>query len=182
MNFLIQFATTSSAAEAETGIMNQLGIDLKMLVLQFIAFMILLLLLKKFVFPTFISIVDQRQKQIEDSRKMAEEAKEQAQSTEQEVAQLIKQARAEASEIVATAKSEADATLTQAEQKAKDRAELIVQQAHDDIQKDIAKARSALATETLELVALATEKVVGNEVAGKLGDDVIKRAVSEAKS
>lgn len=178
-NHLTQLAATEAASG---DVMGQLGIDWEMLVLQLIAFLILLFLLKKFVYPVLIGVVDERKKQVDESRKFAEEVKAQAQTTEDEVAKLMKQARIEASEIVATAKDEAQHALSQAETKAKERADAIVTQAQAQISKDIAKARQELQAETLELVALATEKVVGADVRGKLGDKVIERAVSEAKS
>ncbi len=182
MNSLIQFAATESSAHSDAGIFSQLGIDWKMLLFQLIAFLILLAVLKKFVYPSLIGIVDERQKQIDEGRKLAEEAKEQAKSTEDEVAKLMKEARSEAGAIVATAKDEASAAIAEAESKAKARSEAIVRQAQEQIDKDVAAAREALKSETLALVARATEKVVGKEVSGTLGDKVIERAVSEAKS
>lgn len=179
MNSLIQFAATEAASG---DIFGQLGIDWKTLILQLIAFLILLAVLSKFVFPALIKTVDERQKNIEEGRKMAEEAKEHAKSAEDDVAKLMKQARVEASAIVATAKDEANAVLSDTETKAKARADVIVKQAQEQIDKDINAARAALQSETLQLVALATEKIVGKEVSGKLGDKVIERAVSEAKS
>lgn len=182
MNSLIQFAATETAAHTDAGILTQLGIDAKMLVLQLIAFLVLLFLLNRFVYPALIGSVDARKEQIDESRKLAEEAKQHAQSVEEQVDKLMKEARAEASAIVTTAKDEANAAISDAEKKARARGETIVQQAQEQIDKDIAKARQALRSETLELVALATEKVVGSEVSGKLGDKVIERAVSEAKA
>lgn len=182
MNSFIQFAVTESASHSEAGIFTQLGIDWKMLILQLVAFLILLAVLRKFVYPPLMKVVDDRQKQIEDSRKLAEEVKAQAESTEDEVAKMMKEARREASAIVATARDEAGAAVADAETKAQERAESIVRQAREQIDKDIKKAREALQKDTLELVALATEKVVGAEVRGKIGDKVIERAVSEAKS
>lgn len=179
MNHLIQFAATEAASG---DIFSQLGIDWKTLLLQLVAFLVLLFVLKKFVFPSLINVVDERHAQIEESRTMAEQAKAHAETAEEEVAKLMKQARVEATDIVATAKDEASAAIAEAEMKAKARADVIVKQAQEQIDKDMIAAREALRTETLELVALATEKIVGKEVSGKLGDKVIERAVSEAKS
>ena len=178
-NHLLQFAATEAASG---DVMGQLGIDWQMLILQLIAFLILLFVLGKFVYPILIGAVDERKKQVDESRKFAEKAQAQAKSTEDEVARLMKEARAEASSIVATAKDEANNVVSEAEKKAKERTDAIVSQAQTQIDKDINAAKQALKSETLELVALATEKVVGKEVSGKLGDAVIERAVSEAKS
>lgn len=178
MNILTQLA---QAEAASGGVFGALGIDLQMLIFQAIAFIILVWLLGKYVYPIFIKVVDDRQAAIEASTTAAAEAEEKAAEAKVAVDKLMKQARKEASEIVLTAKEEATAALEAAEEKSKVRAERIVADAHAQIEKDIVAAKKALHNETLELVALATEKVVGKTVSAKVDDAVIAAAVKGAK-
>ncbi|RYF27726.1 MAG: ATP synthase F0 subunit B [Chloroflexi bacterium] len=175
---LTQFAATESATEG--GIFGALGIDITMLVLQAIAFLILVVLLGKFVYPVLIKAVDDRQEKIEEGTKAAIEAEKKADEAKSEVAQLMKQARKEASEIVATAKDEANAAIEKSEQRAKVRAEKIVESAHEQIEKDVIAAKKALHNETIDLVALATEKVVGKTISASADDKVIAAAIKES--
>lgn len=176
------FAETLHAeTAANPSILDTLGIDPKLLAFQVIAFLVLVLLLGKFVFPVFIKIVDKRQAAIEESNKAAVEANKHAEKAQGEIAKLLKEAKTEASQIVATAKSEANSLVERAEQKSKAQAEAIVSSAKLDIEKEVVAARKALHNETIELVAKATEKVVGSSMNIKADESLIKKALEGAK-
>lgn len=174
---LAQFASSESGSG---DILGTLGIDVKLLVLQTIAFLLLLWLLSKFVFPVLGAMLDKREKAIEESVKAAHEAEENAAKTSAETAKLLHQARSDADEILATAKTEADALVDKAEKKSRERAEQIVADAEAEIRNDIEKARTTLKKETLDLVAAATEKVVGKSVTEQVDKRLIQSAVEEA--
>lgn len=173
--------TYMAAAETQDGVLGVLGIDWMLLLLQTLAFLILLWFLAKFVYPPLTAMLDRRDEQIEAGAKAAKEAEEQANQTKTEVEKLLKQARADAKDIVATAKEEAAANAEAADKKAKARADRIVEDAHEQIDKDIIAARKALHNETLSLVAQATETVVGKTVDARVDDKVMANALKEAK-
>lgn len=175
MEFLTQFAATEEAAGGD--IFSTLGIHWELLAFQIIAFLILVWLLGKFVYPWLMKSVDERQAKIEESVKAVEEAEKKAESAQEEIAKLLKEARAEAKDIVTTAKDEAAAMVADAEGKAKTRAEKIAKDAHDQIEKDVLAARKALHNDTIELVALATEKIVGKTVSDGIDKKIITDAV-----
>ncbi|QQS18226.1 F0F1 ATP synthase subunit B [Candidatus Saccharibacteria bacterium] len=152
-----QFASEAAAAEASNPV-KALGIDVKLLVFQIIAFALLTWLLSKYVFPVLMKAVDDRQKRIDEGNTAAAEAAKQAAETETKLAKLLKEARSEASDIVATAKEEAAGLVAKSEEKSKAQAERIVAAAHETIEKDVLTAKKALHNETIELVAQATKK------------------------
>lgn len=169
-------------AEAPGGNMfTSLGIDPKMLIFQGVAFLILVVVIAKWVMPPLIKAVDDRQAKFEASTKAADEAEKKAQEAEVKIEKLLVTARKEATDIVATAREEASAALEAADSKAKSRAEAIVANAHDQTQKDVLAAKKALRNETVDLVALATEKVIGKTVSAKVDDQLINSAVKEAE-
>ena len=53
--------------------------------------------------------------------------------------------------------------------------------AKDDIAKEVVAAKEALHNETIELVALATEKVVGKTMTKSIDDEVIRSALKAVK-
>lgn len=171
----------STAGEAEKDFFAALGIDWQLLVIQTIAFLVLLWFLAKFVYPPLTHMLEKRDEAIEAGVEAAKSAEKQAGEAREEMSRLLKQARKEASEIVSTAKEEATASIAAAEAKSKDRAERLIADAHSQVEKDIEAAKKALHNETLELVALATEKVVGKTVDAKVDDAVIAAAVKDAK-
>ncbi|AKM79909.1 TPA: ATP synthase F0 subunit B [Candidatus Saccharibacteria bacterium] len=179
MNVLLtQFASTEAGA-SDGGIFGALGIDLTMLIVQGIAFLILVWVLGKFVYPVFLKSVDERQAKIEEGSKAAAAAEKKASEAQEEVAKLLSEARKEAGFIVATAKEEANAAVEAADAKAKARAEKIVANATETIEKEVIAAKKALHNETIDLVAQATEKVLGHVVTDKVDEKVIAAAIKE---
>lgn len=158
-----------------------LGIDWKMLIFQGVAFLIFVWIMAKWVMPPLLKVVDDRQSKIDELTKSAADAEKQAAQTKAEVDKALKQARDEAVDIVETAKLEANSAIEAAEGRAKKRADTIVANAHDEINKDVIAAKKALHNETLDLVALATEKVVGKTLTDKVDEKVITQAISEAQ-
>ncbi len=178
MNFLQTFAET---AETDGGLFGALGIDWRLLILQIVAFLIMVWVLGKFVYPWLMKSVDERQANIEAAAKAAKKAEAAAAESQEETASLLAQARKEAADIVATAKLEATNLANATEKKAKATAEKIVADAHDQLEKDVAAAKRELHNETLELVAIATGKVVGKTHTADADQALIKEALKEAK-
>lgn len=169
------------ASTEDAGLFESLGIDWKMLVLQAIAFLVLLALLSKFVFPILMKMVDEREAKIAEGQKAAEEATKQAVEAKDEMQKLLSDARKEAAEIVATAKDQASQAAAESDKKAKERAERIVATASEDIAKQVATAQKTLRNETIDLVAMATEKVAGAAVSKSVDEQQIADAIKGAK-
>jgi F-type H+-transporting ATPase subunit b len=175
------FQTFAETAETKSDIFTALGIDWRLLILQIVAFVILVWLLGKFVYPLLMRSVDQRQADIEAAAKAAKEAQANANETQEETARLLEDARKQAADIVATAKLEATELTNSTTEKARATAEKIVADAHDQLQKDIDAAKRELHDETLQLVALTTEKVVGKVNTKKTDEALIAELLKEAK-
>lgn len=173
-----QFAASDTS---NGGVFSVLGIDWQMLILQIVAFLLLVFILGKWVYPWLMKSVDERQEKIEAAQKAAADAQAAAVSAEERVEALLQEAQSQAADIVATAKAESAANLSAAEAKAKTRADQIVADAKGDIAKEVVAAKKALHDETIELVALATEKVVGKVMTKDLDEDVIKSALKAAE-
>lgn len=179
MNFLSQFAAETT--ETQGDIFSALGIDWRLLILQIIAFLILVFLLGKFVYPWLMKSVDERQAKIEEAARAATLAQKAAEENQEKVVELLAEARREAAEIVGTAKLESAELVSASEKRAKKAAENIVADAQDQIAKDVARVKKELHNETLELVALATEKVIGAKLTNTADKDLIERALKESK-
>lgn len=181
MNILYQFAATQSDAGG-SGLLESLGINWGTLAFQALAFLLLVWVLGKWVYPIFMGIVDKRQADIADSTKAADKARALAAQADTETSKLLQQARAEAGEIVASAREEAAAGVAAAEAKAKARAEAIIASAQAQTEKDRAAAQKELYNEAADLVALATEKVLGSAITEPVDAAVITSALQEAQS
>ncbi len=177
---LTTFAAAESHAE-KADILTSLGIDWTLLAMQAIAFLILVWALGKWVYPVFMRIIDERQTKIDESLEAARVAETHANSAQAEIDKKLAEARKEAKDIVATAKDEATAMVAKANEKSKATAEHMLASAQGEIAKEVLAAKKTLHNETLELVAQATEKVIGKVHSAKADKAVIASALKEAQ-
>lgn len=176
---LLQFANASGG---ESDLFGSLGINWKMLLLQLVAFLILLAILKKWVYPPLVTMLDKRDAQIRESAELAQSAKKEAEAAGEKTAKLLKEARKEATDIVTTARDEATNIVETAHTKAADRANALIETARGEITSEVEAAKKALYNETLELVAEATGTILKEKVDTKADAALIEQAVKEAHS
>lgn len=172
-------AATTEHAQESAGLFQALGIDVKLLIEQALAFLILVFVLGKWVYPALIKAVDNRRDTIEAGLKEAKKSQEAAERAQTQVAELLEQARKEADDVLARTHQEAAAIVNEAEEKAKHRAEQIVADARTQLDVDVRKAREALKTETIKLVATATERIIGERLNEGKDGALIKAALQE---
>lgn len=178
---MTQFASEAKSAEENSDLLASLGIDWTLLIVQLVAFLILVWLLGKYVYPVLIKTLDAREAKINEAGKAAEAAEKKAEAAESKIEDTLKQARTEAADIVATAKNEATQMIEKAEANAKSRSERIVAEAHEDIAKDVLAARKTLEKDVISLVKQAASLAVSGIADSKLDDALIKKSVEEAK-
>lgn len=171
-------ALTIVASSSQPGLFQALGIDWKLLVEQAVAFLILVFILAKFVYPPLIKAIDGRRAQIEAGLEEAKESQEVLAKAETKVAELIEQARKDADDIIARSHQEATSMVSEAEDKAKQRAEQIVKGARAQLASEVTKARAALKSDTVQLVAQATEHIIGEKLDAKKDEHLIKKAMA----
>lgn len=174
----IFFAAAAEAEAHSPGLLQALGIDGKLLLQQAVAFLILMAILRKWVYPVLIKSIDDRRNAIEAGLAEAKKAQEMMEQTEAKVETMLKEARTNADELLGRAQTEAAGIVSDAEGKAKVRAEQIVKDAHSQLQADIAKARLALKRDTVQLVAMATERIIHEKVDSQKDTQLIDRALS----
>lgn len=179
MQMLTNVASAAAEGEESANLLGALGIDWMLLVQQALAFLVLVAVLAKFVYPALMKAVESRREQIESSMKEAKEAEEKLARAEEKIAKMFADARKEADDIIARSSAEANSMVADAEEKAKERAEQIVASAHTQLEADVRKARQALKDDTVELVALATEKIVGEKLDTQKDAKLIGKALEE---
>ncbi|HAC55900.1 TPA: ATP synthase F0 subunit B [Candidatus Saccharibacteria bacterium] len=177
MNPVLQFA----AEQASSSGLGALGINLQGFLFQLITFVIVLLVLRKFVYQRLVDTLETRRKAVVDSLDNAKEAAAALEKSNEKAAELLKEARKEAADIVALAKKEANKVSEDVEAKAAKKAEHLIEQAEARIHSDIAAARQGLQTEMVGLVIAATEKVIEQKLDAKQDTKLIKEALTETR-
>jgi len=173
----IFLATTNSPSLFEA-----LGLNVKLLVEQGVAFLILVWILAKWVYPVLIKAIDTRREQIEAGLEEAKKSQAILEEAETRVEDLLAQARKDADDILARSHQESGAMIADAEAKAKVRAEQIVTDARAQLDADVRKAREALKADTLKLVVSATEQVINEKLDEHKDAGLIKKALQKERA
>lgn len=179
MEAMLFFAATEAAGDAD--LLTALGIDVRLLVVQAIAFLIFLWALSKFVYPVLSGMLEKREATIREGIEAAQQAEKKATEANAEVEALLSNARKQAAAVIASAKDEAASIVETANDNATKQSERMIAKATAEIEKEAEAAKKALRSETISLVALATEKVVGNVMTDDIDEKVIARALEEVK-
>lgn len=168
----------AEATGSNQNLFSALGLDWQLLLVQTLAFLVLLWVLAKFVYPVLIRSIDERRRTIETGLEDAKKAHQELTRAEQKVETALTDARKEADGIIARSREEAAALLADAEAKAKTRAEAFLKDAQAQLDADIARARASLKKDTIELVALATEKIIDEKLDAEKDAQLIEKALA----
>jgi F-type H+-transporting ATPase subunit b len=166
-------------AESAGGL-SALGLNVQSFVFQLITFVVVLIILRKYVYGRLVDTLEARRNAVLESLEKADESAKQLEKAEAKVSELIKDARTEAENIVAVAHKEAAQMVEDAEEKAGKRAQHIVDTAEARLANDISEARTMLRKEAATLVAQATEKVLRQKIDAKADSKLIETALKES--
>ncbi|NOX62376.1 MAG: F0F1 ATP synthase subunit B [Chloroflexi bacterium] len=159
--------------------MNQLGVNGPFLLSQIINFIILLLLLKRFLYPPLMNMLDERKQRIADSLAAAEVARKEAEEERARLMAQIEAERAEAQKRIAEASAQAERVradiLAEAKREAEELKARAIQEAEAEKQRILAEAHKQIA----ELTVLATERVVRHGLDESLQHQLIEEFLSE---
>ena len=169
------------AATSSPGLLGALGIDWKALVLNGVAFLIILALLSKYVYPVLTKALDAKADELTAAARLQAEAEKKLADAGHERHALLGAAQAAAEELTAAAQAEAAETIAAARARATTEAERIVAEAREQLAKDVATARHSLRSETAMLVAQATETLIGEKLDAGRDQTLIKRSLEQSK-
>lgn len=153
-----QFAASSS------GGISSLGINLKAFIFQLITFVIVLLILRRWVFPKLVATLEARRKTLEESLVQAKHTEEALRAAEIKAGEILKAARAQADTALAEAGSRAEKLIAKAEAAASERSARIISEAEVRLEQEHQQLHEELKAELAELVAIATEKVLRKKI------------------
>jgi F-type H+-transporting ATPase subunit b len=173
-------AETTEAAASSGGIASlfeALGINWKGLFLNALAFLVIVWLLGKYVYPHLIKALDNKKDELESATRLEHEAKTALDKAEKQAGDVVNEARTSAEAILASAKADAEAQIESARKKATEQSERLVAEAREQLARDVSTARRELKAETAKLVAGATEAVLGEKLDANRDGDLIRRSL-----
>ena len=155
INIPIQFAETENAA----GGIGAFNINFKSFLFQLATFVIVLLVLRRWVFPKLTATIEARRQTVEESLVKAKETEEARAQAEDKAGQMIKVAREQADRALADANAQAKDIIAKAEVAANAQAKRLIDEAQDRLGQEHLKLQEQLKAELTDMVIMSTQKV-----------------------
>ncbi len=158
-------------------LLNALGINFKLLIIQGAGFLLLLFILKKFLFGKILGIIKARTDEVKDTYEKTEKDRADAEKLRISYQTKLTEANEEADKKIQDAVREANETSTGIINSSNEKAAEIKAKAQQDIEYTRKQALANVREQVVNLTALASAKLIGQsvseETAKKLVDEVI---------
>ena len=160
--------------------MEALGINIPGLVTHLISFIILMIVLKIFLYKPIVNMLDQRSQRIRESLEAAERAREESAASQEEVQAQLEAARAEGQQFIASAREVAGRFREEETAKVRQEIEAERSRATENIQRERDTAIEQLRSEFADLAITAAERVVERSLDQQAHQDIIDRVLEES--
>lgn len=141
--------------------MDQLGINGPFLLAQIINFLVIMWLLRRFLYKPVLNMLDERREKIRESLSAAETARADAAQRTQENEEILAQARREAQEIIRRAEEGARRREADIMARAKEEADSVKQRAQEEIAYERQQTMAELRGEVAQLSLSIARKTIG---------------------
>lgn len=162
-------------------IFKTFGLDWTLTAAQIVNFLIILYVLKRFVYKPLFDVLKKRQDMVQETAKNAEESKKALENAEAKEKELIKDARSNADQVLKDAKEQAAAIVKKAEEDAKKQTQQMLKEAKEQIELETAKAQAELNKHVAQLSVELLKKSIDKVFTGKEQTELVDRAVKELK-
>jgi F-type H+-transporting ATPase subunit b len=159
---------------------TDLGINVPVLLGQTLSFIFLLTILRLLVYKPVLKVLDERRERIREGLSAAERGQEQAAEASREAAAQIETARREGQQIVANAQQVAQRLQEEGRQQALQQQEAMLERARGEIQLERDNAIAELRREFADLTISAAEKVIGQSLDRQAHQRLIEQALADS--
>jgi F-type H+-transporting ATPase subunit b len=145
-------------------VLSNIGFDWQVALANFINFLIIFYILKKFVFGPIGKVIQKRNSIIQEGVSKAQQSETELLVAQQKASEEIKAAKSQANQIIADAKETGDKSIAYAQGKAEEEASLILDNARKQISKEKIQMEKEVFEKTAGLVVLGIEKILGEDM------------------
>lgn len=160
--------------------LKTLGINLPSLLAQLINFAILLVILYLLAYKPVLRMLDERRRRIQEGLEAAERAKEQAAKGAEEMEAQLERARQEGQAIIGQAQQIAARIQEEARQQAHEDAEALLTRARSEIQLERDNAIAQLHREFADVAIDAAEKVINQSLDRQAHQRLIREVLAQS--
>lgn len=162
-------------------ILDQFGVQPVLLAAQVVNFLILLFILKKFLYKPILKVLEERKQKIAQGLKNAEEIEKRLLKIEENKDKIFSKTIAEAQKILDEAKKDIASMKNDAKIEADKQTELLVKKGQEAILIEKQKMQDEIKAELSTVVILALQKVTGKVLKQKDQKEIIEEAIKELK-
>ncbi len=160
--------------------MEGLGISLPTLIAQIVNFLILLGLLYLVAYKPIMRMLDERSRRVRESMEQTELIKQQAEHAEEEVKKQLVAASKEGQKIITRAARTGEDVRQKAQQEARQDTESLITRARVEIQRERDEAIDELRKEFADLTILAAGKIIDRSLDKKTHRQLIDKVLKES--
>ena len=164
------------------GLIEGLGINGPVLITQVVTFIILLVILRFVAYKPLMRMLDERSKRVRESMDQAESVKEQSAHAEEEVKKQLVEASREGQERISKAVKAGEEMKQKAQEDAKQEAEVLINRARGEIQRERDEAISDVRREFADLTVLAAGKVIDRTLDKEKHRELIDKVLEESST
>ncbi|GDX61926.1 ATP synthase subunit b [Candidatus Levyibacteriota bacterium] len=160
-------------------IMHQFGFDIKLFSAQIINFIIILFILKKFLYKPLLDMLRKRQQFIDEGLNQADEYSIRMKRAIDEEKQILRKAQGEAVKIIEEAKNQSINIIKLSEESGQKQGERIIKEARNQIIQEIKQAEYTLIADVSKLALKILEKSLKNSLSEKTHKEIIDKLTKQ---
>ena len=160
-------------------IFQTFGVNIYLLAAEIVNFLIVLYILKRFLYNPLFVMLKKRENTIQEGLKKAEEGRTFLEKAKKEEAKILKDAHTKANAILNDARNERFAIIQDAEDKAKKQADLRMKEAKEQIIRDQKEIESHVVSKMSKIMVEFMERSTDDLFGKKEQQEVITRAMKK---
>jgi len=162
-------------------ILNEFGVNWKLLIAQMINFAILLFVLKILLYKPILKMLEDRKNRIIEAEENAASIEKRLEKIEKEREKTISKASDEATKLLEEATISSAEIIAEAQEKAANEMAVVITKAKDQIAQDREKMRAEIRSELADLVTTAMTTIYEKKLTKADQEEIIKNTLKSSK-
>jgi F-type H+-transporting ATPase subunit b len=158
-------------------ILGNIGFDWRVALANFVNFLVIFYILKRFAFGPIQKMISEREETIKGGIENAEKAKAELVMAKEQKKAIVIDARKKANEIITAATTEEKAIIEAASKRAIEKTDEIIAEGRSRMKREQAEAEAVLRAQAVDLIVAGTEKVLKREMTQEKNEAFIKSIV-----
>ena len=162
-------------------ILEDFGVEPILLLAQVVNFVILLYILKRFLYKPILKVLEERKKKIETSVKQSEEMQKRFDEITKKQTEILDKTKAESEQIIEGAKNEAKILADQIQLNATNAGNETIKRTQQTLEIEKQKMINEAKREIVDVVTSITEKIVQKNLTKQDKERLVRQALTEIK-